>query len=128
MIRITLQDLSQSVQTLSKEDIYSISLEGKTSFKIARILKELNNEYSTFQKSRQNLILKYGEKNENGSIKIDDEGNFKILRDNVEQFTKELEDLLATEIELNADYIDLNEIENANFTIGQMIALNNFIK
>lgn len=128
MIKIKLQNLNQSIQTLSKEDIFSISLEGKTSFKIARILKELENEYSIFQKSRQNLILKYGEKDENGNLITDDKGNFKIPKNNVNDFSRELDDLLETEIELNANYIDLDEIEDANFTIGQMMALNNFIK
>lgn len=125
MIEVKLNDVIQSLKIL--KSISQKTLKGKVNFQLAKILRELNNEYNLFLKSRENLILKYGKK-ENGQLIIDDEGNYGIDKEQLFNFNKELNELLDTNISLNAEKIILEDIEDIDFTIEQMIALSPFIK
>lgn len=104
------------------------SLKARVAYKLARIIREIDNEFSLFQKSREQLISKYAEKDNEGKIIFNDEGNCVIEKDKIDLFNKEINELLETNVELNADYISLNDIENENFTIEQMNILSLFIE
>jgi len=80
-----------------------------------------------FNEARMNLIKKYGEKDNNGEIITDDNGNCKILPTSTEVFSNELNELIGSEIEINANRIKIEDIENINFTPAEMTQLETFI-
>lgn len=125
MIELRLNDVIQSFKVL--KNIAQKTLKGKINFQLARILRELNNEYNLFLKSKEKLILKYGKK-DNGQLVIDDEGNYAIDKEQLLNLNTELNELLDTIIHLNTEYIALEDIEDIDFTIEQMMALSPFIK
>lgn len=125
MIELKLNDVIQSFKVL--KNITQKTLKGKINFQLARILRELNNEYNLFLKSKEKLILKYGKK-DNGQLVIDDEGNYAIDKEQLLNLNTELNELLDTIIHLNTEYIALEDIEDIDFTIEQMMALSPFIK
>jgi len=81
-----------------------------------------------FNETRMALIKKYGEKDENGELITDDKGNCKIITENVEKFSAELNELVAAEIEINANKIKMDDLENVDFTPSEMVALEPFIE
>jgi hypothetical protein len=125
MIEIKLNDVIQSLKIL--KSISQKTLKGRVNFQLAKILRELNNEYNLFLKSREKLISKYGKK-ENGQLIIDEDGNYSINKNQLFNFNLELNELLDTKIDLNAEKIALKDIEDIDFTIEQMVALSPFIK
>jgi len=74
-----------------------------------------------------NLIKKYGEKDENGELITDENGNCKIEQVGLDTFSKELNDLVTMEVEINANKIKLDDIDGLDFTPTEMVALEPFI-
>lgn len=126
MINISLRELVDSSETMKK--LSQKSLKGKTAYYIARLLREIDKELTLFNETRGNLIKKYGEKDENGDLKIDENGICKFIPEEMEKFYSEMNDILNNIIELNANKINLNDLEELNFTPNEMIALEPFIE
>lgn len=126
MINITVKELVDSSETMKK--LSQKSLKGKTAYYIARLLREIDKELTLFNETRGDLIKKYGEKDENGELKIDENGNCKFGPDTIEQFYSEMNDILNNGIELNANKINLKDLEELDFTPTEMIILEPFIE
>lgn len=126
MITITINDLLNSVETLQK--IAQKDFKAKLAWSIARLLKSAETEIQSFNETRMNLIKKYGEKDENGELITDEKNNCKIKTEDVDTFTEELNELINTEVEINANKIDFNLLENIDFTPSDMTALEPFIE
>jgi hypothetical protein len=94
---------------------------------ISRLLKEGEREIQNFNEVRTNLINKYGEKDENGELITDENKNCKILNDKIETFSKELNELVDMEIEINSNKISIADLENMDFTPADMAVLEPFI-
>ncbi len=125
MIKIKMSDLLNSTETLQK--LSQKELKARLALSIARLLKEAEREIQNFNEVRMNLIKKYGEKDENGELVTDESGNCKILPDGVETFSKELNDIIGTEIEINANKLRLDDLDNLDFTPSDMAVLEPFI-
>jgi len=91
-------------------------------------LREVDKELTLFNETRSNLIKKYGEKDEKGELKIDENGNCKFIPENIEKFYSEMDDILNNIIELNANKIELKDLENLDFTPIEMVVLEPFIE
>lgn len=126
MIQLKMNDLLNSTETLQK--LSQKELKAKLALSIARLLKEAEREMQNFNEVRMNLIKKYGEKDENGELITDEKGNCKILNDNTADFSKELNDLIETEIEINANKLKLDDLETLDFTPSDMVSLEPFIE
>lgn len=126
MIKIKLGDLVDSTETLQK--LSQKELKARLALSIARLLKEAEREIQYFNDTRMNLIRKYGTKDENGELITDDRGNCKIDDANLTEFSSELNDLIAVEVELNAGKIKIDLLENLDFTPGDMAVLEPFIE
>ena len=58
---------------------------------------------------------------------MDEKGSCKILPENVEVFSNEINDLVKTEVEINANKIKIEDLESLDFTPGDMAVLETFI-
>ena len=125
MIKVKLSDLLNSTDTLSK--LSQKDFKAKLAWSIARLLKSAEAEIQSFNETRMNLIKKYGEKDENGELITDDKGNCKINNEVVEAFSSELNELMNTEVEINANKIDIKLLEDVDFTPSDMAVLEPFI-
>lgn len=121
MIELTINDMLNSMEPLKKLSAYQ--LKTKIAYQIARLMREINKEYELFQKTRQNLAMKYAEKNEKNEIIIDENGNYKIRNDKINICNEEIAELLNTKIALNVEQINLEDIENTECTPTEIFAL-----
>jgi len=103
-------------------------MKAKLAWSVTRLLKAADKEMQEFNETRMNLIKKYGEKDENGELITDDNGNCKIMEENSAQFSNELSDLIGTEIEINANALSLDALEDKEFTPADMAVLEPFIE
>ena len=99
---------------------------GKQSFLIGRFLRMLNTEAEGFYKTREEVIKKYAEYDNDGNIIVND-GNVKIKEDKMTAFQEEINELLHTRIEIPGKKIPLSWLENVLITPQEMIALENFL-
>ena len=99
LIKITLNDILNSQQAL--QEIVGMNMRAKTAFKMARIIRAIESELENFNKARQSLLNKYGEKDDNGQLITNKDGNYIISPDKIDIYNGEIQELLVTTIELN---------------------------
>lgn len=126
MIKVKIANLLNSTDTLQK--LSQKDFKAKLAWSIARLLKAAEVEMQGFNEARMTLIKKYGEKDENGELITDDSGNCKIQNETLQEFTDELSELISSEVEINANKIPINLLEDVDFTPGEMAVLEPFIE
>lgn len=126
MIQVTLNDILNNAEIF--RELSAKTLPVKTAFNIARLIRELDKENTTFDESRRQIIEKYAERDENGRIKQTPEGNIQLQQDKIEECNNELIELLNTTIEINVDKISVDALGDIELTPVQMINLEAFIE
>lgn len=115
-MQIELSTLLNSSQVLKK--VIGTKLKAKTSWSLIKLIKQLEMEEQNFNEVKTNKIKEFGEYNsENDTYFISPENpNFKTV-------TQELTEVLQTKIEIPDIKIKLSEIENLEFTIEELLAI-----
>lgn len=125
MIEVKLKDIL-NIEILN--EISTKKFKARAAYHFARIMRAINEEYDLFQKEREKLINKYGAKDENGQLIIANDGTITIDKQNIENFNREINELIETNIQLNVELLNLEDIEDEYFTPQQMNILSLFIK
>ena len=97
--------------------------------KLLRLSDELQKENQLIEKQRMEILEKYGKRDEDGQLIVDENNNVSFEGDNIEKVQKELYDLSELEIDIIDREITEEELENNNLelTMNQFTILNNFI-
>ena len=125
MMKVTLKDIVESqevMRTLSNKP-----LRGRVAFKVARLLKKLEAELTTFNDTRVKLIESYAKKDEEGNYVTNDRNEYQFDQDNANKFVEEINKLLSEELDIDATPILVDEIEDLDFTPAEMAALEPFM-
>lgn len=101
---------------------------GRKAFVIARLVREINKESETFELTRIELIKKYAEKDEKGELIVTDDGNVHISTENLANCNEELLKLQNTEIEINAEKIPVDWLEEITLTLTEASILEPFVQ
>jgi len=80
----------------------------KTAFKLKGIMKQVREEYLKYDEVRREALSRHGEKNEDGSLKLDERENVQFSEEGLMAFTSELSEL--TNMELNIPTVNLSEL------------------
>ena len=126
MIKVRLEDLVNATDGL--KGLSQKQLKARCAYAVGKILKSADAEIQSFNETRMELIKKYGEKDENGELKTEENGNVRIPPEGLNDFSKELRELLDTEIEISANKIKMDDIGEVEFTPAEMAQLENFIE
>ena len=121
MITMTLNDIFNAVPTL--REISNKEFPGFVTFKIARIIRELDKEIQLFEAEREKIAYKFGEKDDNGQLIVLDNGNIKIQDESIAECNQELQALFNTEVEINASKLPVNIFETIEMTPTQAMNL-----
>ena len=125
MINVKISDLLNGTEALKK--LAETQLKAKLAWQVGRILKAADTEIQSFNDTRMELIKKYGEKDENGELITDEKGNCKVMPDGIENFSNELNELINSEVEINANKISIDSLEDKEFTPAEMSQLEPFV-
>lgn len=112
-------------------EIVEMDIKAIEAFKLMRIIKKLDEIVQNRQKAEMNLVKKYAEKNEDGSIKlpVDENGNeiqgsFEVSDENKDEFNKQFTDLLEYENEIeDADPIIFENLGLEKISIKKLVKL-----
>ena len=121
MITLTLNDIFNAVPAL--REISTKEFPGSTTFKIARLIRELDKEIQLFEEERFNIANKYGEKDENGFLISQENGTVKISEDKIQDCNKELQALFETQVEINANKLPIEIFDGIEMTPVQAMNL-----
>lgn len=127
MIDVKLRDLLDSMEVL--KELGQKSLSGRTAYQIGKILRQVENEFNLFNEARGKVIDKYCTKDENGKPIINEETNeFTFSEENLKSTIEEVNNLLDSDVSLNANKISLADLESLDFTPTQMALLDVYIE
>lgn len=121
MITMTLNDIFNAVPAL--REISTKEFPGSVTFKIARLIRELDKEIQLFEEERSKIANKYGEKDENGNLVIQEGGNIKILDNKIQDCNEELQALFNTQVEINANKLPIDIFDSIEMTPTQAMNL-----
>lgn len=100
-VSIKLSELRDISASLSK--ILSQDMPVKQAYRMSKLAKSANVEMKEMEEQRLILVRKYGEKDEKGNLNV---------REKMEEFVGEFNELLNEEIEISFIPIDLNDIKD----------------
>ena len=126
MITVKISDLLNATEVL--QELSKKQLKARLAFDVSRLLKAADTEVTQFNEARMKVINKFGEKDENGELSTDENGNCRIVPANIPDFNNELNELINAEVELNAKKIKMDALEDLDFTPSDMVVLEPFIE
>jgi anionic cell wall polymer biosynthesis LytR-Cps2A-Psr (LCP) family protein len=102
-------------------------------FKLSRMVKELNEVIKSKTEAEVKLINRFAKKTESGDIKLskndkneDIPNTFEIENDKLEEFSKEMNELMMIETDINYNPIGIEELkmeENETFTAKKIMKI-----
>jgi len=108
----------------SLNKLINSDLPAKTSFQVARLAKKISGDIVDFKKANQELIEKYGERKD-GKLIIE-KGKYKLGK-NTKTFNEEYRALIESEIKIDFDLIELENIEGLTLQPKDLLLLESFI-
>ena len=96
-------------------------------YKIMKFIKSTEAEETFYNEKMQEILLKYGAKDENGDY-IKSEGGIKIIDGKVDDCHKEINELAETEVEIPAITFTIDELSQINLTVAELYTLDEIIQ
>lgn len=124
-MKLSNERLVNSVGVLSK--LTNLELPIKLSYAFSKNITKIDAELKAYNMEREKLLNKYGEKDEEGKLKQSEDGKVNIL--DIENFNKEIAELLQCESEIDIHLIDLEKVDaKINITPGELMIIDYMFK
>ena len=124
-MKLSNERLVNSVGVLSK--LTNLELPIKLSYAFSKNITKIDAELKAYNIEREKLLKKYGEKDEEGKLKVSEKGEVNIL--DRENFNKEIAELLQCESEIDIHLIDLESINtDIKITPGELMVIDYMFK
>lgn len=104
------------------------SLPIKASYAISKNLLKLEKEVEAYNLEREKLLNKYAEKDEAGQRKVNENGNVPIKKEHIEDWNREITELLDIEVEINIHKFDLAVLDNIEISPQELMAIDFMIE
>lgn len=124
-MKLSNEKLVNSIGVLSK--LTNMELPIKLSYAFSKNITKIDRELTAYNKERQKLIEKYGEKDKEGKLKTKEDGTINII--DIDSFNKDLKEILEIETEVDIHVIDLENINaDINITPGEIMVIDYMFK
>lgn len=124
-MRITIKEMLE-IQRIAPK-LAEANLNIKTAYKVAKLLKNIDSEYTVYVKCVNNILIKYGELDSEGKLIPSGQG-YKIQEGKFDVCEEEINSLLNFEIEIPDVQFNCEEFSNLNLTINELFPLLPFIE
>lgn len=116
---MVLGEIVAGIEAINK--LLDAPLKARTAFRLGKLSKELSPHFETYEKVRQELLEKFGEKvesdDENGQVQ------YSFANGTAEKFQTELISMLEEKVDVKVRKIKVAELNGANLTARDMMAL-----
>ena len=111
-------------------ELNNAKLPVKVAYAITKNINKINSELNAYNKEKAKLIDKYGEKDKEGKLKVDKKGNIPLKEEHIEDWNRDIKELLSIENEIDIHMINLDELLNSNCNISPagLVAIDFMIK
>lgn len=98
----------------------------KSAFKLKSIIKQVNDALTKYDEVRTEALKRFGEKDSDGNLIVDDNKSVKLSEDSAQAFIKELSELLADEVQVDTlNVADLGD--KLSMTTSELMLLEDVI-
>lgn len=127
-MKLSNEKLVNSIEVLSK--LINMNLNIKASYMIARNISIIEKEVSIYNSEREKLINKYGIKDEDGKLKLNENNTIQLEQDYLEDWNKDIKELLELEVDVKIEEIDKEDLFKCNCDISprELILIDFIIK
>jgi len=117
-MNITIKNILDSKEALERLAVEKLPV--RTSYNLGKFLKAVNKELEIFNEFRNELLNKYGERQEDNTYKIDS--------GNIQKFNDEVIELINIEVHFDFELLLLDSLGNVSISSQDMLALDYLIK
>lgn len=127
-MKLSNEKLVNSVEVLSK--LINMNLNIKASYMIARNISIIEKEVSIYNSAREKLINKYGIKDEDGKLKLNENNTIQLKQDCLEEWNRDIKELLDLDVDVNIEELDREDLFKCNCDISprELILIDFMIK
>ena len=90
----------------------------KVAYAITKNINKINSELKAYNEEKAKLIDKYAEKDKEGKLKTDEYGNVTLKEEYIQEWNRDMAELLSIENEIDIHMIHLDDLLNSNYTIS----------
>ena len=118
----------QLISTLNIEkELLTQKLPIRTAYNLSKIFARAREELKFYQEKFKEIVIQYGEKDENGNLIFLENENVSIPKDKIEECQKEITDLQNLELEIPDYSISLDSLEAIKISLDEISVLLPFI-
>ncbi|WP_411168616.1 hypothetical protein ACH36K_16105 [Clostridium sp. MB05] len=127
-MKLSNEKLVNSIEVLSK--LINMDLNIKASYMIARNISIIEKEVYIYNTEREKLINKYGIKDEDGKLKLNENNTIQLNPESIEDWNRDIKELFDLEINVNTEEIDREDLFKCNCEISprELILIDYMIK
>lgn len=90
----------------------------KVAYAVSKNINKIESELKAYNTEKAKLIDKYSEKDEEGKVISNEQGHVTIKNEHIEDWNRDINELLSIENEVDIHNIQLNDLLNANYNIS----------
>ncbi len=120
-MKLTNKTIENSINSLARLSLMELPV--KVSYAIAKNINKINKEIKVFNSERQKLIQKYSIKDKDGKPKVNEDDTISIKEDLLEEWNRELNELLEIENDIDIHLIKEDDLINASGNISPSILI-----
>ena len=99
-------------------ELNNAKLPVKVAYAITKNINKINSELKAYNEEKTKLINKYGEKDEEGKLKVEENGIIHLKEEFIEDYNRDIKELLAIENEIDIHMIQLDDLLNSKYDIS----------
>ena len=99
-------------------ELNNAKLPVKVAYAITKNINKINTELKAYNEEKAKLIDKYAEKDEEGKLKVDENGIIPLKEEHIEDYNRDIKELLSIENEIDIHMINLDDLLNSNYNIS----------
>lgn len=115
-IKLTNERIVNTINVLG--ELNNAKLSVKVAYAITKNINKINSELKPYNEEKSKLIDKYCVKDEDGKVKVDAYGNVNIKEEHIEDWNRDIKELLSIENEIDIHMIQLDDLLNSNYNIS----------
>lgn len=102
----------------------------KVAYAISKNINKIESELKVYNAERAKLVNKYGEKDKEGKLKVGENGNVPLKEEYIEDYNRDIKELLSIENEIDIHMIQLDDLLNSDYNVSpaELAAIDFMIK
>ena len=115
-MKLSNENILNTINTLGS--LNNAQLPIKVAYAISKNINKIECELKAYNTEKAKLIDKYAEKDEEGKLRADEYGNVKIKEKGIEDWNRDMTELLSIENEIDIHMIQIDDLLNSNYNIS----------